>query len=111
MVLGTLTKSAINANLWPTPPAPYGGHSFLTVIRETRNLQIQGLCGLPSPKGYPYVHYDDYGGYEKKGRSCNKVKGALTTKLDVIENELSGLSLEEFKITETTSKKSKESCA
>ncbi|KAI9048630.1 hypothetical protein LZ554_007462 [Drepanopeziza brunnea f. sp. 'monogermtubi'] len=89
MVLGSLLKSATQLGLWPRTSSIYHNSSVSKTLERINALEIVSLCRADSLR--PDIGYDFDG---ISFPSCTKIKRMIHRKLDTIESQLVGLSLD-----------------
>ncbi|RDW61014.1 hypothetical protein BP6252_12397 [Coleophoma cylindrospora] len=84
MVLGSLIRSAMLAQLWPAPRSPYKGRNFVDIVAQVENFQINSLCEQVGNRDDP------------KTRNTHGVKERLKTSSTSTRDNFHGLGLNEF---------------
>jgi hypothetical protein len=90
LLLGSLLKSATTLEIVPVPETPYGEISFDEMTNKLYSLNVSAICDNISR---PYI-----GGYYPK--PAHGLKEMIQEKIESVEERLSGLDIQDFKMKE-----------
>jgi len=89
MLLGSLYKGAIMANIYPTPPVPYPNVAFRDLARDIQSLKVTSLCDQNKMSPPPTENIWGFG-------SGHGFSTLIRARILKIETRLKGLELSDF---------------